>query len=98
MNAQRLAQLRISPLHLQQGLFASLALMVTLIIVQQFNHWTQTQDNAQIQSGYSHMAIHSAPFAKASALKASDVGLSMQSVEDAAAAIEEAPRQQSWVF
>jgi hypothetical protein len=94
MNTQRLAQLRISPLHLQQGLFASLALMVTLIIVQQFNHWNQTQDTARIQPIYTH----SAPFAKASALKANDVALSMQPVEDAAASIDEAPRQQSWVF
>jgi len=94
MNTQPLAKLRISPLHLQQGLFASLALMVTLIVVQQFNHWNQDHDAVQIQHSYSH----SAPLAKASALKATDVALSLQPVEDAAAAIEQAPRQQSWVF
>lgn len=94
MNTQRLAPLRISPLHLQQGLFASLALMVTLIVVQQFAHWNQHQDTAQVQPVY----IHGAPFAKASALAAQDVALSLQSVEDAAAANDEAPRQQSWVF
>jgi len=94
MNTQPLAKLRISPLHLQQGLFASLALMVTLIVVQQFNHWNQEHDAAQIQHAYSH----SAPLAKASALKATDVALSLQPVEDAATAIDQAPRQQSWVF
>lgn len=96
MNTQRLATLRISPLHLQQGLFASLALMITLIAVQQFAHWTQKQQEVvQIHhTSYSHAA----PFAKASALKATDVGLSLQPVEDAAAAVEQAPRQQSWVF
>lgn len=94
MNTQRLAALRISPLHLQQGLFASLALMVTLIIVQQFAHWTQKEEVAPIHPIYTH----SAPFAKASALKATDVGLNLQSVEGAAAAIDETPRQQSWVF
>jgi hypothetical protein len=94
MNTQPLAKLRISPLHLQQGLFASLALMVTLIVVQQFNHWNQDHDGAQIQHAYSH----STPLAKASALKATDVALSLQPVEDAATAIDQAPRQQSWVF
>jgi hypothetical protein len=94
MNAQHLAnKLRISPLHLQQVLFASLALMITLIVVQQFNHWNQNQEVTQVH--YSH--AHTAPFVKASALKASDVALSMQ-VDDAAATPDEAPRQQSWVF
>ena len=94
MNAQHLAnKLRISPLHLQQVLFASLALMITLIVVQQFNHWNQNQEVTQVH--YSH--AHTAPFAKASALKASDVALSMQ-IDDAAATPDEAPRQQSWVF
>jgi len=94
MNTQSLAKLRISPLHLQQGLFASLALMITLIVVQQFNHWNQTQDTTQFQHAYSH----SAPFAKASALIATDVALSLQPVDEAATAIDQAPRQQSWVF
>ncbi|UZJ60605.1 hypothetical protein OKW98_02315 [Pseudomonas sp. KU26590] len=94
MNAQHLAnKLRISPLHVQQVLFASLALMITLIAVQQFNHWNQNQEVTQVH--YSH--AHTAPFAKAAALKASDVALSMQ-VDDAAATDVEAPRQQSWVF
>jgi hypothetical protein len=94
MNAQHLAnKLRISPLHLQQVLFASLALMITLIAVQQFNHWNQKQEVTQVH--YFH--AYTAPFAKASALKASDVALSMQ-VDDAAATPDEAPRQQSWVF
>jgi len=94
MNTQRLAALRIPPLHLQQGLFASLALMITLIAAQQFAHWSQKQDVTQVRHAYSH----SAPFAKATALKATDVGMNLQSVEDASAATQEMPRQQSWVF
>ncbi len=94
MNTQILAKLRISPLHLQQGLFASLALMITLIAVQQFNHWNQNQETAQIQHAYTH----SAPFAKTSALKAKDVALSLQPVEDVSSAIDETPHQQRWVF
>ena len=97
MNTQRLAVLRISPLHLQQGLFASLALMVTLIVVQQFVHWNQNQQPAQIPHSYNQFS-HIAPFAKASALKATDVGLSLQPVDDAATGVEQAPRPQSWVF
>lgn len=38
MTRQSLSQLRVSPLRLQQGLFASLALMVTLIAGQQMQH------------------------------------------------------------
>lgn len=95
MNTRSLAALRISPLHMQQGLFASLALMITLIAVQQFAHWTQAHEiTQQIPRSYHH----SAPFAKASALKATDVALSLQPVDEAATAIEQAPRQQSWVF
>jgi len=93
MNTQRLAQLRISPLHLQQGLFASLALMVTLIAAQQFHHWNQKQEVIQIQSLYRQPA----PVAIATALKATDVGLSFKSIDEPAAD-EQAPHQQSWVF
>jgi hypothetical protein len=92
MITQRLAQLRISPLHLQQGLFASLALMITLIAAQQFNHWNSNQDATQVQSLYRHTA----PVATATALKATDVALSLQPVDEPA--VEQAPRQQSWVF
>ena len=42
MSRQRAAQLRISPLHIQQGLFAVLALLITLIGGQQFQRWEQT--------------------------------------------------------
>ena len=41
MNSQDLARMRISSSHLQQGLFASLALLVTLIGGQQLVRWEQ---------------------------------------------------------
>jgi hypothetical protein len=94
MNTQRLAQLRISPLHVQQGLFASLALMITLIAVQQFNHWHQNQDVTQAKPVYSHTS----PIATATALKSQDVALSFQSVDAPVVADEQVSRQQSWVF
>jgi hypothetical protein len=43
MNRQRAAQLRLSPLHLQQGLFGVLALLVTLIACQQYLRWEHSQ-------------------------------------------------------
>ncbi len=43
MTRHSLSQLRLSPLHVQQGLFASLALMVTLIAGQQLQHGQQSQ-------------------------------------------------------
>ena len=46
MTRQSLSQLRVSPLRLQQGLFASLALMVTLIAGQQMHHWQQSPQPA----------------------------------------------------
>ena len=39
MNRQRAAQLHLSPLHVQQGLFAVLALLITLFAGQQFLLW-----------------------------------------------------------
>ena len=94
MNIQRLAQMRISPLHLHQGLFASLALMITLIAAQQFNHWNQSDAATQTQPLYRHAA----PVATATALKAQDVALSFQSVDETADVEAQSPRAQSWVF
>jgi hypothetical protein len=93
MNTQHLAKLRISPLHIQQGLSASLALMITLIVVQQFNHWNQNSESTPAPS-YSHTA----PFTEATSLKATEVALSFQPVEGVVAGVKEAPRRQSWVF
>ena len=43
MNRQRAAQLRLSPLYVQQGLFTVLALVITLIGGQQFMLWQHSQ-------------------------------------------------------
>ncbi|HEY0288315.1 MAG TPA: hypothetical protein VGC62_15095 [Pseudomonas sp.] len=94
MNTQRLARLRIAPLHVQQGLFASLALMVTLIAAQQFNRWNQDQEVTQIDPAYSRSAL----LAKAPVLQAREVALSFQPVDEKAPAVDQTPRQQSWVF
>ncbi len=42
MNRQGLSNMRVSSSHLQQGLFASLALLVTLVGGQQWGRWEQS--------------------------------------------------------
>jgi hypothetical protein len=55
MNRQRLAQLHFSPLHLQQGLVASVALLVTLIGGQQFQRWEQSRQEVTPPVPIHHM-------------------------------------------
>jgi len=43
MTRQRAAQVRISPLHIQQGLFGVLALLITLIACQQYLSWENSR-------------------------------------------------------
>ena len=43
MNRQRAARLHLSPVQIQQGLFAVLVLLITLIGGQQFLHWEQSR-------------------------------------------------------
>lgn len=96
MNSQRFAQLRISPLHVQQGLFASLALLATLIAGQQFEHWShQAQQAVQVH----HQFVSGRAYANVSATVTKEPALSFQSAQEqeTAPAVEQ-PHQQSWVF
>jgi len=54
MNRQGFANLGISSRHLQQGLFTSLALVMTLIGGQQWAHWQQASAAQTAQSVPSH--------------------------------------------
>ncbi len=49
MNNWHIAHLRISSLHIQQGLFLLLALLVTLIAVQQFERRDHSREAARTQ-------------------------------------------------
>lgn len=49
MNSQRLAQLRISPLRVQQGLFASLVLLLVLLATQQWQLHEQNREAAALR-------------------------------------------------
>lgn len=95
MNRQRAAQLRISTLHVQQGLFVVLALVVTLIGGQQYLLWQLSQQpeapQVSIQHApQTHFSAVSSQFADATPMKLMDV--------DQAQPVTEMPRQERWVF
>ncbi|MCK1789926.1 hypothetical protein [Pseudomonas violetae] len=96
MNRQRAAQLRISPLHIQQGLFAVLALLITLIGGQQFQRWEQNQQQEapQLLSFKYPTQTH---FSAASSQARDSTSLRMMDVDQAQPA-NEMPRQERWVF
>ena len=93
MNSQRIAQLRISPLHIQQALFLLLAVLVTLIAIQQFQHWTQSNDAAVIK----HSISHNASIRAVNAAAVDGGAHAVRPVEGLASVSEVAP-QQKWVF
>jgi hypothetical protein len=94
MNSKRLTQLRISPLHIQQGLFASLALLITLIAIQQFQQWDNKRDAAQIKQPFTY----SQSFSSANAPQARDTSLSFTPVDGGKALVGDAQQRQTWVF
>ncbi|KAA0985791.1 hypothetical protein [Pseudomonas sp. ANT_J28] len=95
MSRQRAAQLRISPLHIQQGLFAVLALLITFIGGQQFQRWEQSQ-----QQEAPHLSIQhptQTHFIAASSNQADSPPMRMMDVDQAQPA-DEMARQERWVF
>lgn len=95
MSRQRAAQLRISPLHLQQGLFAVLALLITLISGQQFQRWQQSQQQEAPRLSIQHPT--QTHFSAASSNQADSPPMRMIDVDQAQPA-NEMPRQERWVF
>ncbi|MEB0046094.1 MULTISPECIES: hypothetical protein [unclassified Pseudomonas] len=95
MNRQRAAQLRISPMHIQQGLFAVLALLITLIGGQQFARWEQSQQTEAPRLSIQHPS--QTHFSAVSSKPADSTPLRMMDV-DQAQPVEEMPRQERWVF
>ncbi|MFS2068685.1 hypothetical protein ACEN9D_08005 [Pseudomonas sp. CT11-2] len=95
MNRQSAAQLRLSPLHVQQGLFALLALLITLIGGQQYMRWEQSQ-----QPEAPHLSIAHAPqthFSAVSSNPTDNASMRMIGVEQARP-VDETPSQEHWVF
>ena len=93
MNRQGAAQLRISPLHVQQGLIALLALLITLIGGQQFLRWEQSQ-----QPETPHLSTPHTPQTHFSAVSNLTDNDSMRMMDvDQAQPVDETP-QERWVF
>jgi len=97
MNSKRLAQMRISPLHIQQMLFATLAVLVTLIAVQQFQRWENARAVAVEATQIHQQFTHRQSFTTASASVAKDTALSFTPV-DGTVPVSEMPQPQTWVF
>ncbi|KAA0968311.1 hypothetical protein [Pseudomonas sp. ANT_H12B] len=94
MSRQRAAQLRISPLHIQQGLCGVLALLITLIGGQQFQRWEQSQQHEAPRVSTQHPT--QTHFSAASSF-ADSAPMRMMGV-DQAQPVDEMPRQERWVF
>jgi len=95
MNRQRAAQLHISPLVLQQGLFAVLALLITLIGGQQFQRWQQNhpQEVAYVSTPHAtqtHFSAVDSSLADSAPMRMMDV--------DQARPVDETRHQERWVF
>lgn len=100
MNSKRFAQMRISPLHIQQMLFATLAVLVTLIAIQQFQRWDNNRAAMHEATQIKQQFTYSQSYTTASAPLARDTALSFTPVEGTAS-VSEMPQQQnqqSWVF
>jgi len=88
------SQLRVSPVRLQQGLFASLALMVTLIAGQQMQHWQQSQQQTPQFERQLMTQTHFRSVGSATA----DVTAPQLRVADQDFTLGELPAQERWVF
>ena len=87
--------MHLSPLHLQQGLFAVLALLITLIGGQQFLRWEQSQQPEGPSMSFQHpIQTH---FSAAGPSMADSASMRMMDV-DQHQALEDMPRQERWVF
>ncbi|NWL19751.1 hypothetical protein [Pseudomonas umsongensis] len=95
MNRQRAAQLHFSPLHVQQGLFAVLALVITLIAGQQFLLWEQSQQPEAPRISFEHPT--QTHFSAAGSGLVDNTPMRMMDVDQAQPA-NEMPRQERWVF
>ncbi|MBW4793902.1 hypothetical protein [Pseudomonas tolaasii] len=95
MTRQSLSQLRVSPLRLQQGLFASLALMVTLIGGQQMQHWQQSQ---QQTPQFERPVMTQTHFRSVGSATSANVTAPQLRVADQDSTLGELPAQERWVF
>ncbi|RBL69579.1 hypothetical protein C3E98_021225 [Pseudomonas sp. MWU13-2625] len=94
MTRQRAAQVRISPLHIQQGLFGVLALLITLIACQQYLSWENSQKPEPLISIQNSTQTH---FSAVSSSQAESASMRMMDV-DQPQPLDQLPREERWVF
>ena len=95
MNRQRAAHLHFSPVHIEQGLLAVLALLITLIGGQQFQRWEHDQ-----QTETPRLSIQrptQTHFSAVGSLQADSTPMRMMDVDQAGPA-GEIRHQERWVF
>ncbi|WHS63320.1 hypothetical protein [Pseudomonas sp. G2-4] len=95
MNRQSAAQFRITSLHVQQVLWAAVALLVTLVAGQQLLLWHQSQ-----QPEAPLVSIQRAPQTHFSSVSSvADISASMRMMDvDQVQPVTDMPRQERWVF
>ncbi|KTC63718.1 hypothetical protein AO262_18155 [Pseudomonas fluorescens ABAC62] len=99
MTRQGLSQLCVSPLRVQQGLCASLAVMVTLIAGQQLQHWQQSQVQAVQFERPAMTQTHFSSIGSRTAMSASaDAAVAQLRVADQDSTLDALPTQERWVF
>ncbi|MDB6441785.1 MULTISPECIES: hypothetical protein [unclassified Pseudomonas] len=95
MNRQRAARFSITSLRVQQGLWAVLALLVTLVVGQQLLLWHYSQQpEAPLVSVQRAPQTHFSPVGNVAQASAS---MRMMDV-DQAQPVADMPRQERWVF
>lgn len=95
MNRQRAAQIRITSLQIQQGMWAVLALLITLFAGQQLLLWQESRQPEPPQ-----VSIQRAPqthFQSVSSLAQASASMRMMEV-DQAEPMMTLPREERWVF
>lgn len=96
MTRRRLSQLHISSLHLQQGLFASLALLITLIGGQQFQRWDQSHSGQALN--IPRVIPMQSHFSSVSRAAPAEAALTQLITVDQVQPDIDLPYQERWVF
>ncbi|HWH88813.1 MAG TPA: hypothetical protein VNV36_18855 [Pseudomonas sp.] len=88
------AQVRISPLQIQQGLFGVLALLITLIVCQQYLSWENSRKPEPLISMQHSTQKH---FSAVSNSQVESASMRMIDV-DQEQPLDQLPQQERWIF
>ncbi|WPO99835.1 hypothetical protein SFA35_00115 [Pseudomonas sp. HR96] len=93
MNRQGLVQAAaVTPQHIQKGLFVMLAVIVTLLVCQQYQRWVDAHTPEPVAFHSTHTQQHFSP-----ALAQADTRPTLQQVEGTAPE-QDQPAQPHWTF